>query len=106
MCSMWSRQLSRLWISSSRRTMKVSGVEKLPKKSYPSGRGGNMLEMTSSDEKILKITLVKSGIGFTKKHKATLYALGFRHLNETVRHIDSPSLRGLLRKVNHLVKIE
>jgi large subunit ribosomal protein L30 len=56
--------------------------------------------------KILRITLVKSGIGYTKRHKATLQALGFHHLQETVRQVDSPALRGMLRKVNHLVKIE
>ena len=56
--------------------------------------------------KILRITLVKSGIGYTKRHKATLRALGFHHLHETVRQADSPALQGMLRKVNHLVQVE
>jgi large subunit ribosomal protein L30 len=65
-----------------------------------------MPENTPSERKVLRITLMKSGIGFNKKHKATLYALGFHHLHETVTQVDTPALRGMLRKVNHLVKIE
>lgn len=56
--------------------------------------------------KTLRITLVKSAIGYSEKHKDTLKALGFHRLNETVEHVDSPALQGMLRKVNHLVKIE
>jgi large subunit ribosomal protein L30 len=54
----------------------------------------------------LRITLLHSGIGYDKKHKATLRALGFHRLHETVEHVDSPSLRGMLYKVNNLVRIE
>lgn len=56
--------------------------------------------------KVLQITLVKSAIGYSKKHKATVRALGFHRLHETVEHVDSPTLRGMLSKVNHLVRIE
>lgn len=56
--------------------------------------------------KVLRITLVKSGIGYTVRHKATLKALGFRRLHQTVEHVDSPTLRGMLAKVMHLVEIE
>ncbi len=56
--------------------------------------------------KILKVTLVKSGIGQHKKIKRTLKALGFRKLNQTKRFKNHPSIRGMLRKVIHLVKIE
>lgn len=56
--------------------------------------------------KKLRITWVKSAIGFTVRHKATIRALGFHRLHETVEHEDSPSLRGMLYKVNHLVQIE
>ena len=56
--------------------------------------------------KVLNITLVKSGIGYSKRHKATLKALGFRHLHQTIQQVDSLSLRGMLAKVNHLVRIE
>ncbi|MCC6146396.1 MAG: 50S ribosomal protein L30 [Anaerolineaceae bacterium] len=56
--------------------------------------------------KMLRITLVKSAIGYTERHKATVRALGLRRLHQTVEQVDSPVLRGMLRKVNHLVKIE
>jgi large subunit ribosomal protein L30 len=56
--------------------------------------------------KKLLITLVKSGIGYSVKHKATIRTLGLRRMNQTVEQVDSPALRGMLRKVNHLVKVE
>jgi large subunit ribosomal protein L30 len=56
--------------------------------------------------KMLKITLVHSAIGYSVKHKATVAALGLRKLHQTVTLPDTPSLRGMLLKVNHLVKIE
>lgn len=56
--------------------------------------------------KMLRITLLKSGIGYSVTHKATLRALGLRHLNQTVDQLDSPVVRGMLSKVNHLVKVE
>jgi large subunit ribosomal protein L30 len=65
-----------------------------------------MAEETNGEKKILRITLVHSAIGYTKKHKATVRALGLHRLHETVEQVDSPSLRGMLYKVNHLVKIE
>jgi large subunit ribosomal protein L30 len=54
----------------------------------------------------LKVTLVKSPIGFPEPQKRTVRALGFRRLHQTVEHTDSPALRGMLAKVVHLVKIE
>lgn len=55
---------------------------------------------------MLTITLIKSGIGYSKRHKATLRALGLRRLNQTITQVDSLSLRGMLAKVDHLVRIE
>ena len=57
-------------------------------------------------EKILLITLVKSPIGYSKRHKGTIRALGIRRMHQTVQHVDSPTLQGMLAKVNHLVRIE
>ena len=57
-------------------------------------------------EKILRITQIKSGISYSKVHKATLRALGFHNLHQTVEQVDTPALRGMLRKVNNLVRIE
>jgi large subunit ribosomal protein L30 len=56
--------------------------------------------------KMVKITLVKSAIGYSETHKATLRALGLRRMNQTVEQVDTASLRGMLLKVNHLVKVE
>lgn len=54
----------------------------------------------------LNITLVKSGIGYSQDQKRTLKALGFRKLNQSVSHQDSSSMRGMINKVRHLVKVE
>jgi large subunit ribosomal protein L30 len=54
----------------------------------------------------LRITWVKSGIGYSQYQKRTLKALGFRRLNQSVIHDDSASLRGMVNKVRHLVKVE
>ena len=54
----------------------------------------------------IKVTLVKSGIGQNKKVKATLQALGFKKLNQTRILKNHPCVRGMLRKVSHLIKIE
>ena len=54
----------------------------------------------------LRITWIKSTIGYVKQQKLTLRALGFHRLNESVIHEDSPSIRGMVAKVNHLVKTE
>ncbi|MFC2052649.1 50S ribosomal protein L30 [Chloroflexota bacterium] len=54
----------------------------------------------------LLITWVKSGIGYNMEQKRTLKALGFRRLNQGVIHNDSGSIRGMINKVRHLVKVE
>ena len=54
----------------------------------------------------LRITLVKSAIGYDKSQKRTLEALGFKKLNQSVVHDDSASVRGMVNKVRHLVTVE
>ena len=54
----------------------------------------------------LRITWVKSGIGYSEDQKRTLKALGFHRLNQSVTHDDSASIRGMINKVRHLVKVE
>ena len=54
----------------------------------------------------LRITWVKSGIGYSEVQKRTLKALGFRRLNQSVSHDGSDSIRGMIDKVKHLVKVE
>jgi len=56
--------------------------------------------------KALRVTLVKSPIGYTKDQKATVRALGLRRMNQTVEHKDSPTVRGMLNKISHLIKVE
>ncbi|MEE8413543.1 MAG: 50S ribosomal protein L30 [Dehalococcoidales bacterium] len=54
----------------------------------------------------LNITQVKSGIGYSRDQKRTLKALGFHRLIQSVTHDDSLSIRGMINKVRHLVKVE
>ena len=54
----------------------------------------------------LRIIWVKSGIGYARDQKRTLKALGFKRLNQSVVRDDSVSVRGMINKVRHLVKVE
>ena len=54
----------------------------------------------------LRITWVKSSIGYAGVQKRTLKALGFHRLNQSVTHNDSASIRGMINKVRHLVRVE
>ncbi len=54
----------------------------------------------------LRITWIKSGIGYVEGQKRTLKALGFHRLNQSVIHNDCASVRGMINKVKHLVKVE
>ena len=54
----------------------------------------------------LSITWVKSGIGYREDQRRTLKALGFHRLNQSVIQNDSASIRGMINKVRHLVKVE
>jgi len=60
----------------------------------------------SPEGKTLKVTLVKSPIGYPEPQKATVRALGLRHLHQMVERPDTPALRGMLAKVVHLIRIE
>ena len=54
----------------------------------------------------LKITYKRSTIRMIERHKCTVRALGLRKLNQTVVHDDSPSIRGMVRSVAHVVVCE
>lgn len=54
----------------------------------------------------LQITLVRSLIGRNEKQRATVEALGLRKLNQSVVKEDNPSIRGMVNRVSHLVKVE
>jgi large subunit ribosomal protein L30 len=54
----------------------------------------------------LRVTWVKSAIGYNETQKATIKALGLRRLHHTVEHQDSPSIRGMINRVSHLVQVQ
>jgi large subunit ribosomal protein L30 len=62
--------------------------------------------MTKSKQKTVRVTLRRSTIGEKPKTRATVEGLGLKRIHQTVEQIDSPSLRGMLAKVSHLVEVE
>jgi len=54
----------------------------------------------------IQITLVKSPIGYSKRQKDTVKALGLRKVNQTVIMESSPAVQGMLEKVGHLISVE
>jgi large subunit ribosomal protein L30 len=60
----------------------------------------------SSKKKTLRITLVRSPIGYPLRQKRTLKALGLHRLNQTVERADLPQVRGMINRVVHLVQVE
>ena len=54
----------------------------------------------------VKVTWVKSSIGYSQRQKNTVRALGLRRLGQTVEHQDTPVIRGMIEKVSHLVAVE
>ncbi|MBW2712842.1 MAG: 50S ribosomal protein L30 [Deltaproteobacteria bacterium] len=57
-------------------------------------------------EKTVRVTLVRSPIGYNKKQRETLRGLGLRRMHQTVDVIDQPCNRGMINKVIHLLKVE
>jgi large subunit ribosomal protein L30 len=60
---------------------------------------------STTSPKNLRLELVRSVIGGTQRQRATVTALGLRKLHQVVEHTDSPAIRGMVLKVNHLVRI-
>ena len=54
----------------------------------------------------MRVTWRKSAIGYSKDQKATIQALGLRRLHHTVEHEATPSIRGMVFKVRHLVDVD
>lgn len=61
---------------------------------------------SNTPAKTIRITLVRSALGFSQRHKATVRSLGLRRLHQVVEQPDTPQLRGMLAKVGHLVTVE
>ena len=57
-------------------------------------------------DKKIRVTLVKSTNGCKTGHRATVRGLGLRKLHQTVEVIDTPAVRGMIERVNYLVRIE
>jgi large subunit ribosomal protein L30 len=62
--------------------------------------------MAKAKTKNVKVTLTRSLIGQKPKTRATVEGLGLRKINQTVIQVDSPTLRGMIAKVDHLVEVE
>ena len=62
--------------------------------------------MGTNQTKSLRITLVKSPIGYSRRQKETVRALGLRRLKHSVVQEDNPVIRGMVMKVSHLVEVE
>jgi large subunit ribosomal protein L30 len=60
----------------------------------------------TTETKRVKITLVKSSIGFNKEQFRVVQGMGLRRLGHTVELVDSPATRGMIHKVRHLVEVE
>jgi large subunit ribosomal protein L30 len=56
--------------------------------------------------KQLRVTYVKSAIGYNVKQKQTIEALGLRRLQQVITHPDTPAVRGMINKVSHLVQVD
>jgi len=69
------------------------------------GRGPAKTEPNTLTEGKGRITQVRSGIGHNKVMNRTLEALGLKHHQDVVVHQDSPSLRGMIKRVRHLVDV-
>ena len=54
----------------------------------------------------LRITWKKSAIGYNKNQRKVVEALGFHSLNGVVEHNDSPQIRGMIKKIEHLLEVE
>ena len=61
--------------------------------------------MTKS-KKILRIKQVKSKIGYKPRAKATLVALGLKKMQQVVEHQDSPQIRGMIKNISYLLRVE
>ena len=62
--------------------------------------------MAAKKQPSIRITQTKSGIGYSRRTKATLRALGIRRMHQTVIKPDNPAVRGMVNKLRHLVTVE
>ena len=65
-----------------------------------------VLAKAKEDATSIKVTLVKSVIGRIESHRATVKGLGLRRMHHTVELQDSPAIRGMIKTVGYLLKVE
>ncbi len=63
-------------------------------------------EAAKKSGKTIRVTLVRGVVGTRESHRATVRGLGLRRINHTVELEDTPAVRGMINKVNYLVKCE
>jgi large subunit ribosomal protein L30 len=63
-------------------------------------------EAAKKSGKTLRVTLVRGVVGTRESHRATVRGLGLRRINHTVELEDTPAVRGMINKVNYLVRLE
>ena len=59
----------------------------------------------STEAKRVRVTLVKSPIGFDRKQGAVVQGMGLRRIRDTVELVDTPATRGMIHKVRHMVEV-
>ena len=62
--------------------------------------------MSAASKKTLRVKQVKSGIGFTQRQRQTLRGLGLKRMQQIVELEDTPSVRGMITSIAHLVRVE
>ena len=60
----------------------------------------------ATQEKTVKVTLVRSPIGFDRKQLTTVTGMGLRRIGHSVELVDTPATRGMILKVRHLVTVQ
>jgi large subunit ribosomal protein L30 len=76
---------------------RVNAASRLPRQARRKG-----IEMANT----LRITWVRSSIGYAKDQKATVKALGLHRLHETIEQPDTRDIRGMIHKVQHMLQVE
>jgi large subunit ribosomal protein L30 len=61
---------------------------------------------SQNNVKKLRITLRRSGLGYSQRHKLTIRALGLHRVRDVVEQADTPQIRGMLAKIAHMVTVE
>jgi large subunit ribosomal protein L30 len=65
-----------------------------------------MAKKKKKTEKIIRITLRKSPIGYSERQKGTVKALGLKRMHQSIEHVDTPVMRGMVARIAHLVEVE